>query len=45
MTYDQIAETMPDEYAARAANKLKYKYPQGESYTDVMQRLGIKVCK
>jgi len=39
MTYDDIAETMPDEFAARAANKLTYRYPHGESYIDVIQRL------
>lgn len=39
MTYDEVASQMPDEYAARAANKLKYRYPQGENYLDVMQRL------
>jgi len=39
LTYDEIAERMPDEYAARAANKLTYRYPRGESYEDVIQRL------
>jgi 6-phosphofructo-2-kinase/fructose-2,6-biphosphatase len=39
MTYDEIAATLPDEYSARAANKLKYRYPHGESYVDVIQRL------
>lgn len=39
MTYDDIAEKFPDEYAARAADKLKYRYPHGESYLDVIQRL------
>jgi broad specificity phosphatase PhoE/predicted kinase len=39
MSYRQIAETMPDEYAARAADKLRYRYPRGESYEDVVQRL------
>jgi len=39
MTYDQIADSMPDEFANYTANKLKYKWPQGESYVDVMQRL------
>jgi hypothetical protein len=39
MTYEEIKKKMPEEYAARNANKLRYKYPQGESYIDVMQRL------
>eukprot|EP01119_Soliformovum_irregulare_P018755 TRINITY_DN5808_c0_g1_i1.p1 TRINITY_DN5808_c0_g1~~TRINITY_DN5808_c0_g1_i1.p1 ORF type:complete len:342 (-),score=93.52 TRINITY_DN5808_c0_g1_i1:71-1096(-) len=39
MTYVQIAEKMPAEFEARAANKLKYRYPHGESYVDVIQRL------
>lgn len=39
MTYEQIREQMPDEYAARAANKFRYRYPRGESYADVIQRL------
>ena len=30
---------MPDEFAARAANKFRYRYPRGESYADVIQRL------
>lgn len=39
MTYQEILEHMPDEYAARAANKFLYRYPRGESYADVIQRL------
>eukprot|EP01114_Cavostelium_apophysatum_P016203 TRINITY_DN4554_c0_g2_i1.p1 TRINITY_DN4554_c0_g2~~TRINITY_DN4554_c0_g2_i1.p1 ORF type:complete len:558 (+),score=68.88 TRINITY_DN4554_c0_g2_i1:27-1676(+) len=39
MTYEEIAERMPEEFAARAANKLGYRYPHGESYIDVIQRL------
>jgi len=38
-TYDEIAEKMPEEYAARASDKLTYRYPRGESYEDVIQRL------
>ena len=29
MTYTEIAEKYPEEFSARAANKLKYRYPQG----------------
>jgi len=39
LTYDEIKERMPDEFAARAANKFRYRYPRGESYADVIQRL------
>lgn len=39
MTYQQIAERHPGEYAARAEDKLRYRYPGGESYEDVIQRL------
>lgn len=39
MTYAQIAERHPGEYAARAEDKLRYRYPGGESYEDVIQRL------
>ena len=30
---------MPEEFAARAADKFRYRYPRGESYADVIQRL------
>jgi broad specificity phosphatase PhoE/predicted kinase len=39
MTYAEIAENLPQEFAARAADKLRYRYPRGESYQDVIQRL------
>ncbi|KAI8473607.1 MAG: 6-phosphofructo-2-kinase-domain-containing protein [Monoraphidium minutum] len=39
MTYAQIAERYPEEYAARKADKLRYRYPRGESYLDMIQRL------
>lgn len=39
MTYDQIRDQMPDVHAARKADKLHYRYPRGESYEDVIQRL------
>lgn len=38
-TYDEIALRMPDEAEARRADKLGYRYPRGESYEDVIQRL------
>jgi broad specificity phosphatase PhoE/predicted kinase len=39
MTYQQIAEQMPGEFARRSADKLAYRYPRGESYEDVIARL------
>ncbi len=39
MTYAEIAKRMPAEYEARQADKLGYRYPQGESYEDVIRRL------
>ncbi|KAF2070603.1 hypothetical protein CYY_008079 [Polysphondylium violaceum] len=39
MTYQEIQEKMPDERAARESDKLQYRYPRGESYEDVIQRL------
>jgi 6-phosphofructo-2-kinase/fructose-2,6-biphosphatase 2 len=39
MTYKQIAEQMPGEYARRKADKLSYRYPRGESYEDVIRVL------
>jgi broad specificity phosphatase PhoE len=39
MTYAEIAERMPHEYEARQTDKFRYRYPRGESYQDVIQRL------
>jgi len=39
MTYKEIESVYPDEFAARQSDKLKYRYPRGESYLDVMLRL------
>jgi broad specificity phosphatase PhoE len=39
LTYDEIAERFPSEAAARQLDKLSYRYPQGESYLDVIRRL------
>jgi len=38
-TPDEIAREFPQEYAARIADKLGYRYPRGESYEDAIQRL------
>lgn len=39
MTYDQIRLEMPDVWSARGTDKFRYRYPRGESYEDVIQRL------
>eukprot|EP00091_Calanus_sinicus_P001983 TRINITY_DN12001_c0_g1_i1.p1 TRINITY_DN12001_c0_g1~~TRINITY_DN12001_c0_g1_i1.p1 ORF type:complete len:113 (-),score=26.07 TRINITY_DN12001_c0_g1_i1:162-500(-) len=39
MTYEEIAEKFPVEFALRDADKLSYRYPHGESYLDVVQRI------
>ena len=39
MSYEQIRVQMPDEYEARKQDKFRYRYPRGESYQDVIQRL------
>ncbi|KAL4868260.1 hypothetical protein BDV12DRAFT_105547 [Aspergillus spectabilis] len=41
LTYEEIREKFPDEYATRKKNKLYYRYPGpgGEGYLDVINRL------
>ena len=41
LSYDQMRDGYPREYAARAADKLNYRYPGagGESYMDLIMRL------
>jgi broad specificity phosphatase PhoE/adenylylsulfate kinase-like enzyme len=39
MTYAEIRRRFPDQFAARTRDKLGYRYPRGESYVDVIQRL------
>ena len=39
MSYASIAAEMPEEYEARCQDKLRYRYPRGESYEDVIRRL------
>ncbi len=39
MSYDEVSEILPDEYAARERDKFSYRYPRGESYRDVIRRL------
>ncbi|KAM9106879.1 6-phosphofructo-2-kinase/fructose-2,6-bisphosphatase 2 isoform 3-T4 [Megaptera novaeangliae] len=39
MTYAEIKEQYPDEFALRDEEKYLYRYPGGESYQDLVQRL------
>ncbi|XP_020585795.1 6-phosphofructo-2-kinase/fructose-2,6-bisphosphatase [Phalaenopsis equestris] len=39
MTYEEIKRNMPEEYESRQKDKLRYRYPRGESYLDIIQRL------
>ncbi|XP_003739562.2 6-phosphofructo-2-kinase/fructose-2,6-bisphosphatase 1-like [Galendromus occidentalis] len=39
MTYEEIEEKFPVEFAARDQDKFHYRYPQGESYEDLVARL------
>ncbi|GFX61064.1 hypothetical protein TNCV_4117142 [Trichonephila clavipes] len=39
MTYEEIKQKYPQEFAAREENKFKYRYPRGESYEDLVSRL------
>jgi broad specificity phosphatase PhoE len=39
MTYKEIEQNFPDEFARRQDDKLSYRYPRGESYMDVTLRL------
>jgi len=40
MTYKQVEEQMPEEFIARSADKLRYRYPGGgESYMDLIHRI------
>ncbi len=39
LTYEQIAEQYPEDYAARDADKYSYRYRGGESYADLVHRI------
>uniref|UniRef100_A0AAQ4RYJ3 6-phosphofructo-2-kinase/fructose-2,6-bisphosphatase 2 n=1 Tax=Gasterosteus aculeatus aculeatus TaxID=481459 RepID=A0AAQ4RYJ3_GASAC len=39
MSYEGIEEKYPEEYAMRSQDKYHYRYPGGESYQDLVQRL------
>lgn len=39
MTYEEIQEKYPQDFAIRDQNKFHYRYPRGESYEDLVARL------
>lgn len=39
LTYKEIEEKFPEEFARRQEDKLTYRYPRGESYMDITLRL------
>jgi len=39
MTYEEIQEKFPKEFASRDEDKFRYRYPRGESYEDLVARL------
>ncbi|KAK8808031.1 hypothetical protein WA588_006516, partial [Blastocystis sp. NMH] len=45
MTYEEIKKKFPEEFAKRERNKLEYRYPDGESYLDVKERLNQVLMK
>jgi len=45
LTYEEIKEKMPDVHAGRNKDKLGFRYPGGESYLDVIERLKPIICE
>uniref|UniRef100_A0A8C2BIR2 6-phosphofructo-2-kinase/fructose-2,6-biphosphatase 3 n=1 Tax=Cyprinus carpio TaxID=7962 RepID=A0A8C2BIR2_CYPCA len=39
MTYEEVRERFPEEFALRDQDKYYYRYPSGESYQDLVQRV------
>ncbi|XP_074098072.1 6-phosphofructo-2-kinase/fructose-2,6-bisphosphatase isoform X1 [Cotesia typhae] len=39
LSYEEMQEHYPQEFAWRDQDKLRYRYPWGESYVDIMQRV------
>lgn len=39
LSYEEMQEKYPQEFAWRDQDKLRYRYPWGESYIDIMNRL------
>lgn len=45
LTYAEISERYPEDWKARQRDKLHYRYPRGESYMDVIQRVEAVVLE
>ena len=45
LTYEQIKEYYPMEYQKRQLDKLGYRYPNGESYIDLTNRVKKGLAK
>lgn len=45
MSYDEIQRLMPDVYSQRKADKYNYKYPEGEGYNSMKERIKIGIKK
>ncbi len=45
MTYAEIAARMPSLASARSSDKLRFRYPQGESYLDVVRRIELLILE
>jgi broad specificity phosphatase PhoE len=43
LTYTQFYQLYPDEFAKRYQDKLNYRYPGGESYIDLIERVRLVV--
>ena len=39
ITYEEFEKNHPIDFKLRAENKLKYRYPMGESYIDIIERI------
>ena len=45
LTYAEIKERYPEDYQSRSEDKLAYRYPRGESYLDVIERLSALIIE
>ena len=45
MTYEEVQEKLPEEFEARKSDKLRYRYPRGESYLDIIARLEVVILE
>ena len=43
MTYKEVEKKFPELYESRKKNKLEFRYPEGESYLDLVEKLKLFV--